>query len=67
MNVAVFLVCTFTGDLLYDRGRLDVYGVLVQKEYGRVVCLSQDFFPLLHLCRIHRTAAAKKPVISPPT
>ncbi len=37
VNVAVFLVCTFTGDLLYDRGRLDVYGVLVQKEYGRVV------------------------------
>ena len=31
VNVAVFLVCTFTGDLLYDRGRLDVYGVLVQK------------------------------------
>lgn len=37
VNVAVFLVCTFTGDLLYDWGRLDVYGVLVQKEYGRVV------------------------------
>lgn len=37
VNVAVFLLCTFTGDLLYDRGRLDVYDVLVQKEYGRVV------------------------------
>lgn len=37
VNVAVFLLCTFTGDLLYDKGRLDVYDVLVQKEYGRVV------------------------------
>ncbi len=37
VNVVVFLICTFTGDLLYDRGRLDVYDVLVQKEYGRMV------------------------------
>ena len=37
INIIVFLVCTFTGNLLYNIGRLDIQGVLVQKEYGRIV------------------------------
>ena len=37
INIIVFLVCTFTGNLLYNIGRLDIQGVLMQKEYGRVV------------------------------
>lgn len=37
LNVAVFLICTFTGNSLYNKGMLDVWDVLVQKEYGRVV------------------------------
>lgn len=37
INVAVFLVCMFAGDVLYDAGMLDTRGVLVQKEYGRIL------------------------------
>lgn len=37
VNVLVFLACMFTGDMLYDAGRLDAWNVLVQKEYGRVL------------------------------
>lgn len=37
INVAVFLACTFTGDLLYSAGMLNVWGVFVQKEYGRIL------------------------------
>jgi len=37
MNIIVFLLCTFTGNLLYNIGRLDIQGVLMQKEYGRII------------------------------
>ena len=37
INVIVFLICTFTGDLLYNRGELDVTGVLYYGEYGRIL------------------------------
>lgn len=37
INVIVFALCSFTGDLMYDAGRLDVYSVLVRKEYGRIL------------------------------
>ena len=37
INVIVFLICTFTGDLLYNSGRLDIQSVLAGKEYGRII------------------------------
>lgn len=37
LNVIVFTVCNLTGDLLYSMGQLDVYSVLVRKEYGRIL------------------------------
>lgn len=37
LNVIVFIICTFTGDLLYNMGELGVQEVLVYKEYGRIV------------------------------
>lgn len=37
INVAVFLACMFVGDMLYGAGMLNVWGVLVQKEYGRIL------------------------------
>lgn len=37
INVIVFIVCTFTGNLLYNKGRLDVTSVLAYGEYGRLV------------------------------
>lgn len=37
VNVIVFLICTFTGDLLYNMGELDVWDVFAKGEYGRIV------------------------------
>ncbi len=37
INVIVFIICHFTDDLLYDLGVLDLYSVMVDKEYGRII------------------------------
>lgn len=37
INVFVFLACMFTNGALYDIGMLEIRGVLVQKEYGRIL------------------------------
>ena len=37
INVIVFLICTFYGDVLYNKGELDIVGVLADKQYGRIV------------------------------
>ncbi len=36
VNVLVFLLCNFF-DVLYVQGRLDVYDIVVEKEYGRLL------------------------------
>ena len=37
VNVLVFLACMITNGQLYRAGILDIQGVLIQKEYGRIV------------------------------
>lgn len=37
INIVVFLICTFTGDLLYNKGSLDLWNVMVNREYGRLL------------------------------
>lgn len=37
VNVAVFLLCSLDGGKLYARGRLDVFDVLINGEYGRIL------------------------------
>jgi len=37
INVLVFLICMFMGDTLYNAGLLNVQGVLVRGEYGRIL------------------------------
>lgn len=37
INVIVFLICTFTGDLLYNKGILAVSPVLWAGEYDRII------------------------------
>ena len=37
-NVIVYLICTFTGNLLYNIGELDAAAVLLRGEYGRIIC-----------------------------
>lgn len=36
INILVFLVCLFTGELLYDRGGVNVSGIAFYHEYGRL-------------------------------
>ena len=36
-NVIVYLICTFTGNLLYNIGELDAAAVLLRREYGRII------------------------------
>ena len=37
VNVIVYLICTFTGNLLYNVGELDAAAVLLRREYGRII------------------------------
>lgn len=37
VNVIVFIICTFTGDLLYNMGEMGIENVIFQKEYGRIL------------------------------
>lgn len=37
VNVIVFIICTFTGDLLYNMGEMGIENVVLQKEYGRIL------------------------------
>ena len=36
VNVMVYILCSLTGELLYDRGQLDAFDVLLNKEYDRI-------------------------------
>ena len=48
INVIVYVVCIFTGSVLYDRGDLNVLSVVVQREYGRIL-----WSMFLHVDRNH--------------
>lgn len=48
INVIVYVVCVFTGSMLYDRGDLNVLSVVVQREYGRIL-----WSMFLHVDRNH--------------
>lgn len=37
INLIVFLLCSFTGSLLYTMGKLDAWAVVVQGEYLRII------------------------------
>ncbi len=37
VNVVIFIICTFTGDMLYNMGRNDVIHVVFQQEYLRII------------------------------
>lgn len=37
VNIVVFLICTFTGDLLYNIGGLDIGNVLARGQYARIL------------------------------
>lgn len=37
INVIVFIICTFTGDLLYNMGEMGIENVVFGKEYARII------------------------------
>ena len=37
INVIIFIICTFTGDLLYNMGELGVQKAVFDREYGRII------------------------------
>ncbi len=37
INVIIFIICTFTGNLLYNMGELGIENILLRKEYERIV------------------------------
>lgn len=37
INVLVFIICMFTGNLLYGAGRMSAYDVLTKGEYARIL------------------------------
>lgn len=37
INVIIFIVCTFTGNLLYNMGGLEIEGVILRQEYWRIL------------------------------
>lgn len=37
VNAVIFAICTFTNDLLYNKGVLDIWHIFVQEEYGRII------------------------------
>lgn len=37
INVIIFIICTFTGDLLYNMGELGVQNAIFNGEYGRII------------------------------
>lgn len=36
-NIVIFLICTFTGNMLYNEGAFYVFGVMTDKEYYRLL------------------------------
>lgn len=36
VNVLVYILCSLTGEMLYARGQLDAFSVLVNQEYDRI-------------------------------
>ena len=49
INVIVYLICTFTGDLLYNIGELDAVAVLRYGEYGRILSLYKNMLNIDNL------------------
>lgn len=49
VNVILFLICTFTGDLLYNKGALSVMYIVKDKAYYRIISSMFLHWDLQHL------------------
>lgn len=48
-NIAVFLICTFTKDLLYNRGAFNVWSIITDQEYYRLFSAIFLHYDINHL------------------
>lgn len=49
LNIVIFLICTFTGNLLYNKGAFYVWSVVTDKEYYRLLSAVFLHFDIRHL------------------
>lgn len=49
INIIVFLICTFTGSLLYNKGAFYVWNILKGKEYYRLVTAVFLHYDITHI------------------
>ena len=49
LNIVIFLICTFTGNLLYNKGAFYVGNVFIGREYYRVLSAAFLHFDIQHL------------------
>ena len=49
LNILIFLICTFTGNLLYNKGVFYVWNVVMEREYYRVLSAVFLHFDIEHL------------------
>lgn len=49
LNIVIFLICTFTGDLLYNKGAFYVWGIVTDQEYYRLVSAVFLHYDINHL------------------
>lgn len=49
LNIVVFLICTFTGNLLYNKGAFYVWSIVTDKEYHRLITAVFLHFDVDHI------------------
>lgn len=49
LNIVIFLICTFTGDLLYNKGAFYVWGIVTDQEYYRLISAVFLHYDINHL------------------
>lgn len=48
-NIVIFLICTFTGNLLYNKGAFYVWSVITDKEYYRLISAVFLHYDIQHI------------------
>lgn len=49
LNIVIFLICTFTGNLLYNKGAFYVWSIVTDKEYHRLITAAFLHFDVDHI------------------
>lgn len=49
LNIVIFLICTFTGSLLYNKGAFYVWSIVADKEYYRLISAVFLHYDIQHI------------------